>query len=629
MKTNLGLYFVQVPPLKESDIAPVILLYAEKFMHKYAVMEKQNLKVFVYPDEEEDEHQDYCHQSLEFNGMQLNDNSTRILESLNSLLKIPERLTCSLFQLGVTTNAETSNATVLASVKNVLSNYPYWLPNSGGFNHFWMTCDGYDGNSMDAFYEYSPWMFSSLRVVSWPSMDGEYEYSPLLVFLPPVMGLPFGSPPTAYHNKRRVSLQGRLRLLLARDAKMNMSSDREMLAYVEKLYTSKFCLCRGLALSGPACAEAIQYGCVPVILYSKGDLPLSETLRWGRFAVFFDVKYRLTLRILLKRISHPEYKFLHRNLIKGSEAPTLEFTSSQTWRISYGDLQQHHNHPPQDDHPLIALQQSRSAPTTQRMQRSLAYRARMPTPNFYRRASSAQNQGPIQGVQQTRDSLLLAIPNVPLPIPNSLPLPIPNGLSVPTPSSFAIARVALQITIAGGATEGVEDPIGVEEVDLITHIIASDCNDLVATKGAIVSNLTKSKSRALTSDANRTVQGRIANLEAMCAPLQGFDGSNIVVYVVHSEMLCFVFGTLAVHVPQNQGPSQGVQQTRDPLPLPIPNLPLLIPNLPLLIPNGLSVPTPSSFAIARAALQFTIGGATEGVEDPTGVEEVDLIAHSK
>ncbi|KAJ4835125.1 hypothetical protein Tsubulata_046700 [Turnera subulata] len=193
-----------------------------------------------------------------------------------------------------------SNATVLASVKNVLSNYPYWRPY--GLNHFWMTCDGYDGNSMEAFFE-DRMLFSS-RVVSWPSMDGEYEHSSSHVFLPPVMGLPIGSPATAYHNKRRVSLQGRYRLLLARDAKMNMSSDHEMLAYVEKLYTSKG-------------------------------------------------------------------------------------------------------------------------------------------------ASSAQNQGSSQGVQQTRDPLSLPVPN--------LLLPIPNGLSVPTPSSFAIARAALQVTVAGGATEGVEE----------------------------------------------------------------------------------------------------------------------------------------------------------------------------
>ncbi|KAJ6733781.1 EXOSTOSIN HEPARAN SULFATE GLYCOSYLTRANSFERASE -RELATED [Salix koriyanagi] len=63
------------------------------------------------------------------------------------------------------------------------------------------------------------------------------------------------------------------------------------IVYQEKFLRSRFCICPGAPhVHGARIAEAIHYGCVPVILSDYSVLPFNDILDWRKFSVVIKEK---------------------------------------------------------------------------------------------------------------------------------------------------------------------------------------------------------------------------------------------------------------------------------------------------------------------------------------------------
>ncbi|XP_051133445.1 probable glycosyltransferase At5g03795, partial [Andrographis paniculata] len=82
----------------------------------------------------------------------------------------------------------------------------------------------------------------------------------------------------------------------------------------EKLVAALFCICPD---AGAKCiAEAIHYGCVPVILGDEYALPLDKVLNWHRFSILLEEKDVYELKRILESKDIAKVQSLQKNLIK-------------------------------------------------------------------------------------------------------------------------------------------------------------------------------------------------------------------------------------------------------------------------------------------------------------------------
>jgi len=87
--------------------------------------------------------------------------------------------------------------------------------------------------------------------------------------------------------------------------------------YSEQLLKSKYCLhLKGFEVNTARVADALYYGCVPVILADYYDLPFRDILNWRSFSVVVKTADIPQLKKILKGISPEEYSILHTNVLE-------------------------------------------------------------------------------------------------------------------------------------------------------------------------------------------------------------------------------------------------------------------------------------------------------------------------
>ncbi|CAJ2634687.1 unnamed protein product [Trifolium pratense] len=212
-------------------------------------------------------------------------------------------------------------------VNVVKDKYPYWN-RSNGADHFLLSCHDWAPDISNG----NPNLFKNFTRVLCNANTSEGFQPKRDVSIPEVY-LPVGKlgPPNLGQSPINRTIlaffaggaHGNIRKLLLNHWKDNDSQIQvhEYLPkgqnYTQLMGLSKFCLCpSGYEVASPRIVEAINAGCVPVIISKNYSLPFNDVLNWSEFSVEIPVEKILEIKTILQNVSNDKYMKLYMNVMK-------------------------------------------------------------------------------------------------------------------------------------------------------------------------------------------------------------------------------------------------------------------------------------------------------------------------
>ncbi|XP_016483868.1 putative glycosyltransferase At5g03795 isoform X1 [Nicotiana tabacum] len=206
---------------------------------------------------------------------------------------------------------------------NISHKYPYWNY-SNGADHFYVACHSIGRFAMEKAIDVK---INAIQVVCSSSYFVS-AYIPHKDASLPQIWPRLGSEPNLAPYKRKklgffagtINSPVREKLLewWGNDSDIFVHFGRLERSYTEELLDSKFCLhVKGYEVNTARVADALFYGCVPVIIANHYDLPFADILDWKHFSVIVATLDIPLLKKILQGITQQEYLMLHSNVLKG------------------------------------------------------------------------------------------------------------------------------------------------------------------------------------------------------------------------------------------------------------------------------------------------------------------------
>ncbi|XP_062002734.1 probable glycosyltransferase At5g20260 [Rosa rugosa] len=209
----------------------------------------------------------------------------------------------------------------------VQEKYPYWN-RSGGADHFMVSC--HDWASLIQRDDPKPYKnlmkvlcnanisegFKPTRDVSIPEYNlKRYELGPPRFGLPP-------------HNRTVLAFfagaaHGDIRSILFEHWKEKDDEVRvyeklpQTINYHKIMGQTKFCLCpSGSEVASPRVVEAMNAGCVPVLISDSYAIPFADVLNWNKFSIQIPPKRISEIKTILKAVPHKRYLTLQKRVMQ-------------------------------------------------------------------------------------------------------------------------------------------------------------------------------------------------------------------------------------------------------------------------------------------------------------------------
>ncbi|CAN4106344.1 unnamed protein product [Withania somnifera] len=208
---------------------------------------------------------------------------------------------------------------------NISHEYPYWNRTNGA-DHFYVACHSIGRFAMEKVIDVK---INAIQVVCsssyFVSAYIPHKDASLPQIWPRLGGNPFLAP---YKRKKLGFFAGSLnspvreKLLVwwGNDSDIFVHFGRLERSYAKELLDSKFCLhVKGYEVNTARIADALFYGCVPVIIANHYDLPFADILDWKLFSVIVTTLDIPLLKKILQCITQQEYLVLQSNVLKVRE----------------------------------------------------------------------------------------------------------------------------------------------------------------------------------------------------------------------------------------------------------------------------------------------------------------------